>query len=226
MTLLHRAAAALAVVAACVLPQPSQANTVFTDRAAFVDAAGSLTTLDFNGTAGPADSETFRGQSWSYAGVGFSTRNVIYSIGVNDGFAAGYAYGGDYLEWQDSSYPLTIVLPGPVRAVGLSYMEVRGTQDAFTIDIAGLSLNESSGSTPAFFGILADAPFATFTIADRGDPAFEFATIDKLSFGLAPAEPVPEPAPIAVLGAALLLLLPLHRRLRAASQPLAPPLHG
>jgi hypothetical protein len=223
MSILHRAAAALAALAACVLAQPSQATTLFGDRAAFLNAVGPVTTLDFNGTAGASDTEVSRGPTWSYSGVGFSTANVIFSMGANDGFPASSAYRSDFLEWQDSSQALSIVLPGPVSAVGFDYMELRGHQDTFTITAANTQVATGTAATPLFIGLITDVPFTSFTIIDQGDPAFDFATIDNLSFGLTSAQPVPEPAPIAMLGTALLLLLPLHRRLRSTARQLAPP---
>lgn len=224
MTLLHRAPAVLAALAACVLSQPSHADTLYTRRAAFLDAAGPVTTIDFNGTSGGSQLDLYHGPSWALSGVGFSTQYTIYSVGYYDGFSAGYAYGNDYLEWQDSAAPLTITLPMPVRAVAFDFMEVRGQQDLFSITIGDVHQNVVTGAAPSFFGLIADTPFTTLTIADQGGAAFDFATIDNLSFGLASARPVPEPAPLALLGAALASLVPLQRRLRAADQR-DPPLH-
>lgn len=208
-----RTAAAVFSGAFLLTGTSAHATIVYTSMNAFLATAGQVTTLDLTGTSGPTGS-AYYGTSWTYNGVTFTGLDgaVIFSNDSQYGdFTAAAQYDGVYLEWQGSDDILQVQLPTPVLAVGFEYMGLYGTTDTFTISVPGDIDGATTGETPSFFGVVEDTPFSSFTIQDPGWGQSDFPTLYQLSYSAAPVSgDVPEPASVALLGAAL-AVLPLLR---------------
>ncbi len=190
---------------AIVIASPAVAATYVT-RAAF-DAATSSTTITFD------DANTtpeYYPTTYSNTGVTFGLHD-IFTLEPTD-FAAGAAYGSDYLEWQPAGDPitLTISLPSNVSAIAFDFMELRALPTVFTIGVNGETFNANSSASPSFFGYSATSPFSSLTISVpfsmSSGSVFYFPTIDNFSFesnSVSGAVPEPETWAMMMIGLGL-----------------------
>jgi hypothetical protein len=141
-------------------------------------------------------------------GTTITLSGVTYSIPATNGaqiFGVAPIFTGDavflqssnYLEWQQNANPavLSITLPASVDAVGFNFGDFYGLAHPFTITLGnGESFTSSSNlNSFAFFGVVSDTNFSSFTIS-----ADVFPAIDNLSFGNG-VSAVPEPSTWAMM---------------------------
>lgn len=189
----------------------SAALTLYTDRAAWALASGSLTTENFNSMAS--------GTPVTAATVFPSGITVTGSLLDISGFAFSSIGQGNALRTFGAT---TVAMPGSLVSFGFDYADV--DQTGATISIGAFSQglaftgDADSGVSSddfAFFGVVGlvgDIPGGVFSI---GVGIGEGIMIDNLSFGAA-ASDVPEPGSLALLGLGLAGLAASLRRRKSA----------
>jgi hypothetical protein len=202
------------------------------DRASFNAAAGSLTTLDFEGIARDGWYKFFGGVTLS--GVTFTGQNTGSSGTVadvwvmDDTFSSGNyttGTGAALIGGMDTKAVdgvLTATFGAGVRAIGTDFTTQVATSYAVTLSDGTII----SGMTPGlkksiFVGIIADHDIASISFTNRNGG---YASLDNFSFGAGLVKPViadavhAVPLPTAAWGGlALLAGLGVTRRLRRSA---------
>jgi len=198
---------AMAVIGAASFAPAAHAD-VTASRAYFLAETSDDTSVGFNGVA---DGETaYYSDTYIEAGVIFS--NSFLAI-VSSGEATPPNHlGVNFLTWRgldpgtdslNQTLTLTVTFPAPVTAFGFDYANgFLNNSDVLTITWQDYSygLGESLLGE-SFFGVVTSEPLSSLTISDINGINI-YPTIANLAFELAPAQTVPEPASIAVLGLA------------------------
>ncbi|MEM9838748.1 MAG: VPLPA-CTERM sorting domain-containing protein [Pseudomonadota bacterium] len=184
----------------------AQANTVFTDRAAFEAALTSFFTESFENnpqfdavvTYGDLTIEETNGIN----SITNSLISVFFTNAVTDGS------GSVWYDDNDDSIA-NFSFANPINAVGFDI----ATSASETASIVGPGFTESIsvGTSPVFFGIIATSMFTSFTVDVSGGPEVGF---DRVSYGMGTAAtvPIPAAAPLMLAG---LGALGLRRRRKA-----------
>jgi PEP-CTERM motif len=172
----------------------------FTNRAAWLAAAGAVTNIDFEGIAPPGGSKVFLGPV-TFSGVQFSSPTPPGEAVVSSGAAYVNAWGsGDKLQ---AFIDFDITLPGNVTAVGSDIMITstffyggNGTYTA-TLSTGDIFTNIFSSGPPtrSFVGFISTSPIASIRLAS--DPSLTM--IDNFAFNTAINTTVPEPASLALM---------------------------
>jgi hypothetical protein len=216
-SLLGVSAAVLAIAAA----GSAMAATTYSDRASFLAAVASPTTIDFNNGA-PLNGIDY-GPQGTFQGVTFASDSISELNPAFGALAAGAAFASDYLIWEGNvpQELLTVTFATPVTAMGFDFMEARGKIVPFTFAGAGLTTVVNSAADPSFFGIVSATPFSSFTavIDMNPGPNAAFPTLDNFTFATALSGGAPEPASWALMLAGFALAGAALRsgRVRAAT---------
>jgi hypothetical protein len=137
----------------------------------------------------------------------------IYGVSPALTYDAAYLQSSNYLEFQNiTSVGIIITLPHRVTAIGFNYGNFDGIVVPFPITL-GNSFSAtvySNYNSYAFFGVVSDTPFSSFTIRAVGANA-----IDNFAYSAAHAKhAIPEPTtlPLFATGLGLMALLAWRRR--------------
>ncbi len=190
-----------------------QADLVlFTDRAAFLSAAGGVTNIDFE--ENDSGQFTDHGASAVFAGVTFSDTEKLFT--VDPDLNAIYDWGsGDILSLQSTAMAtIQVALPGGgVTAAGSDIMSIFPAASNFQVIVNGTDVfTVSSLSQPnrAFAGFISDSPIVSMSFTALS----AYTCLDNFAF----SAPVPEPSSLAlmiVVGGIGALALIRHKRRRA-----------
>jgi hypothetical protein len=188
----------------------------YTDRAAWLAAAGAVTNLDFEGIA-PAGGRTDFNGPVTFSGVQFTAPFIGGSGVAESAVSAGLDYvnawgSGDKLQ-ASFGVEFDIALPNGVTAVGSdimitstfffgtngSYTAILSTGDTFT------NIFSSGPPTRSFVGFISTEPITSITLISNPS----LAMLDNFAFT---AVSVPEPGTFGLFGAGLLGAFLLARR--------------
>jgi hypothetical protein len=155
------------------------ADTVYSSRSAFDAAAGALTTITFDGIAGPGSFVDYGGGPLTLSGVTFTSN------------ATSYPYGGflnaDYagLDTITAALPATTALGFDIGGLFGAQTFTIGTSDggSFVVNAPDSIIGTSALD---FFGVTTSTPITSITVSYT-DGAY--GALDNFSFGA-----VPEPA--------------------------------
>jgi len=203
------------------LPLTAKSGVIeFTDRAAWLAAAGAVTNIDFEGSAPPGGSTAFTGPV-TFSGVQFSAPFIggggIAELAVSAGLDYVNAWGsGDKLQ-AGLGVEFDISLPAGVEAVGSDIMItstfIFGTNGSYTATLStGDQFTNIFSSGPpnrSFVGFVSTTPISSITLVSSPS----LAMIDNFAFT---AVTVPEPGSLALFVAGIITLLLVARRYRAA----------
>jgi hypothetical protein len=191
----------------------------FTDRAAWLAAAGSVTNIDFEGLAPAGGRKDFTGPV-TFSGVQFSAPFIggggIAESVVSAGLDYVNAWGsGDKLQASEG-VEFDITLPGGVKAVGSDIMITStfffGTSGTYTATLSTgdvfTNIFSSGPPTRSFVGFISTTPITSIKLVSNPS----LAMIDNFAFT---ATAVPEPNSLALLGAGILALFVLGWRGRS-----------
>ncbi len=181
----------------------------FTDRGAWLVAAGALTNIDFEGIAPAGGHKDFTGPV-TFSGVQFSAPFIggggIAESVVSAGLDYVNAWGsGDKLQ-ASAGVEFDITLPSGVKAVGSdimitstfffgtngSYTAMLSTSDMFT------NIFSSGPPTRSFVGFISTTPITSLKLISNPS----LAMIDNFAFT---AAAIPEPSSLTLFGAGLLV---------------------
>jgi hypothetical protein len=207
---------AVAVLILCALPRFAYASIItYTNRATFLAATASTTTIDFSGIAlatGAVGYNTSAGTTIS--GVQFvGTTDTSFQTAVIDRFFCCPTYNRGQpaslagpLANSNGPNPRTVItLPGGITAVGMDLFTVifgdsGGSQtDTVVFSVGGNQYSILTAVAPnrVFFGFTSDAPISTFTVKPtRLDDAVDLAFFTS---GTGAVSGVPEPGTAALM---------------------------
>jgi len=191
----------------------------FTDRAAWLAAAGAVTNIDFEGIAPPGGFTTFTAPV-TFSGVQFSGPYTSQPSGggiqesvVSSGRDYVNAWGsGDKLQ-SGPGVEFDITLPAGVMAVGSDIMITStfffGTSGTYTTTLSTgdvfTNIFSSGPPTRSFVGFISTTPITSLTLVSNPS----LAMIDNFAFT---ATVVPEPSSLVLFGAGILALFVLVRK--------------
>ena len=228
----NRSKLALAATGVLAVLAPSvalAAVTTFTDRAAFLGAAGSpVVTEDFSSftsrtvinpgvprqTGNVAVEYTIFGAGSGSSSASIDSRNnpsnsTSFGPG-NDGYRLQFQIGAT---GNTNSTEVAVVFPTPVTAFGGDFGVGSFTLQADLVtsngDVVDFDSLRSGYNTVGFVGITSDTPFTRVTFRDSTPADFNsvILTADNLAFA-----PVPEPTALGLAGVAALGLAARRRR--------------
>ena len=193
---------------------PATAGVIeFTDRAAWLAAAGPVNNIDFEGLAPAGGRKDFNGPV-TFSGVQFSAPfygGIAESV-VSAGLDFVNAWGsGDKLQAREG-VEFDITLPAGVKAVGSDIMITStfffGTNGHYTATLStgDVFTNIFSSGPPmrSFVGFISTTPITSLTLASNPS----LAMIDNFAFT---STAVPEPSSFALFGVAILALWGFRR---------------
>ncbi|GAA0466145.1 hypothetical protein GCM10009096_03510 [Parasphingorhabdus litoris] len=166
---------------------PAQAaEVIFTDRTAFNAAAGAGLTFESFETAQSGATVNYPGFSVTESGGA----NFITHTSINSFFTSATSDGANSIWFDDNGNSLaTFVFDAPITAFGFDVAAAAAGTMTFSGGAAGSFA--LGADTPTFFGVISDTAFTTLQFDMSGGPEVGF---DALSFGIANAGAVPEPA--------------------------------
>ncbi|WP_310570942.1 PEP-CTERM sorting domain-containing protein [Gemmatimonas sp.] len=207
--------------------------TTWSDRTAFVNAVGAVTTENFLGNAAfPLGStlnslSSYNVGSWNQVLPGAIKAGVTYSVSSGPLLIdAGGGFDGGFLVGMFNNYgtvgPLTATFDGAVQGFGFLTNYLMGSQ--FDVIIAfrngstssQLGINNENGLQ--FFGFSSEnQDIASVTIGGNGSQGFNFALDDfTFSANAMPSTSVPEPSTFALMAAGGLVMAGVARRRKQA----------
>lgn len=212
------------LVLALAVAVPASAGVVtYTDRTAWLAAAGTATTLDFESIAIPAN------PGFIFAGASYVTGGVTFTgsgspVGAEGVYVVPAAYAPAIYDWGSGTsihyqyaIPATLraTFGGPVAAAAFDFFAYLPTAgDGFTVRLStGESFGETAGAQPnrGFFGMVTDAPVTWVEIS--APDGYQFIGLDNLSFTDTPgAAAVPEPSSFWLAAAGMAVLARLRWR--------------
>ena len=202
-----------------LLPVSQAAVMEFTDRAAWLAAAGAVTNIGFEGIA-PAGGRTDFSGPVTFSGVQFSAPFIggggIAESVVSAGLDYVNAWGsGDKLQ-ASLGVEFDITLPSGVTAVGSDIMITStfflGTTGTYTATLSTgdvfTNIFSSGPPTRSFVGFISTTPITSLTLVSNPS----LAMIDNFALT---ATAVPEPSSLVLFGAGILALFVLARKGRS-----------
>jgi hypothetical protein len=203
------------------VPAHSTIITTYSVQANWLAALTGQQTLDFSGlTVGNLPS----GVSLVSGTIIFTAQNGNLQA-VDTGFSPFYNYGTGialsiaYDRTAGNPAPnFHVVLPANITAFSLNLFTVSPNVSSFSVTAAGntYTVPTFATPTPAFFGVVANAPISSIDLTVLGT-VFNGDTvglIDNFSFGTAATTDTPEIASKVLIGSGLVLLAGLKRRAR------------
>ena len=184
-------------------------GTIYTDRYSYEAALPSSTTIDFSGTPNPPD---FIGRSSiTVSGVTFTSLGARLFTGTENIFNF------------DSSYPVSILLPGGINAFGADFSGGIIPQNnpfigTLTVNLAGgqTFIHSFTGQVGSwtFRGFAFSSPISSLVYNDGGPfvPGAHEEMLNRITFG-----PVPEPRTVWVALCAVAIWL-VSRRCYSSAQ--------
>jgi hypothetical protein len=166
------------------------ADTVYSSRSAFDAAAGALTTITFDGIAGPGSFVDYGGGPLTLSGVTFTSNATLFVLDPGY-YGSSYPYGGflnaDYagLDTITAALPATTALGFDIGGLFGAQTFTIGTSDggSFVVNAPDSIIGTSALD---FFGVTTSTPITSITVSYT-DGAY--GALDNFSFGA-----VPEPA--------------------------------
>ena len=159
------------------------------------------------------------GNSLTLGGGTFSGNNLTLADNTAANFSAFPGFPGTYLRSQTSAATadvITITFGTPVDAVGFNFGNHNRNNNKYQFQFStGDTFTEMFNQIDNplfFFGIVSTIPITSVTITDEALTTGDTSNTDIDLTGFRTADPVPEPATVALLGSGLLWLGVMRRR--------------
>ncbi|MEO8097727.1 MAG: hypothetical protein ABI811_08490 [Acidobacteriota bacterium] len=191
---------------------PAHGITVFASESALQATPGlTFTSVNFGPLEFLDPSAFYTLDGVTFAGVGIQLRDASPAGG---GWPA-----GRILQGASNGGAITITLPAGAIAFGGMFGELGSTILSVTLSGSGdaafsYNFTPVNGTSPVYYGFTSTTPFTSITFAS--DFSFERIALNGFSFGIASEAETPEPAPMALMGGALMALGVLGRWRRKA----------
>lgn len=188
--MVNRTTTSLLAALVLTLAAPAAAQTVYTDRGAFLAATSNAVVTEFEEN-GDAD---FTYYPDGYVGAGFTITSTEDLYTVDPLFTPFYAFdSGDVLDFEGGVGTVTLV--AGVEAFGFDFGNPAGIPGTGQITINGIDYAQLSQPSFNFFGIVGGSPFAATTIDFHGG----LGILDNFTIADATPGAIPEPATWAML---------------------------